>query len=670
MTQVVKIEKPTSKDNYLHAIKYTMEPTELIKHLEMIVGGIKKKHGSSFLVKPSPSSQSTGLRWTWDAFVNNIKSVLNITPNNTAAVKEASSLPVKQQLYLLNSISEQLLSKRSPVNDRNNTFETVMNILGGLTPEYQALISVISQPLLNSFHDDFRKPFVNYVGHQYRTADGSQNSLILPDVGKAGSYYAKTVRSSAEVNTNLPSAQTIFDRLLKRREGDFTPHKSGINMLLFYLAIIITHDLFYTDSKDPQRNLTTSYADLSVLYGKNREEQESVRQMKHGLLKPDQWFDRRLVIQPRGVSALMVVFSRNHNYIARTLLEKNENGMFSFGPGLGLADEAEQDEKLFQTARLVNNGCYANVILHDYLRTILGTQVNSNFVLDPLANAEMPLYGNAISIEFNVIYRWHAGIGKHDSDWLQEVMTVLMKEGRQKQPDVPKDEIDRSYFDVITKKFVEHFVHATPEELQLGNPIATMHRQGSGQFLDKDILGALKEGYYQQASEVGNGLNTPAALEHVEIAGINHARKLGVCTMNEFRKSFNLVTLDTWEDFSEKKEVQEALKELYGTPDSVELYTGLMVERVKETGLRLPYTMSRAILSDATNLLRNDRILATELTPQNLTNWGYHYMKGNPKDMDRVLPGMLVRLFPDSDQTSIGFTPEELETLFKVPERQ
>jgi hypothetical protein len=38
----------------------------------------------------------------------------------------------------------------------------------------------------------------------------------------------------------------------------------------------------------------------SSLYGFNRENQESVRQMKQGLLKPDQWYDKRLVIQPAG----------------------------------------------------------------------------------------------------------------------------------------------------------------------------------------------------------------------------------------------------------------------------------------------------------------------------------------------------------------------------------
>lgn len=56
-----------------------------------------------------------------------------------------------------------------------------------------------------------------------------------------------------------------------------------------------------------------------------------------------------------GVAALLVLFSRNHNYICQQLLEKNENGRFSYGPGKPLATEKDLDEELFQTARLVNN---------------------------------------------------------------------------------------------------------------------------------------------------------------------------------------------------------------------------------------------------------------------------------------------------------------------------
>lgn len=427
--------------------------------------------------------------------------------------------------------------------------------------------------------------------------------------------------------------------------------------------------------------------------------------MEYGLLKPDQWFDKRLVIQPAGVAGLIVVFSRNHNYIAKKLLEINENERFSYGPGKRLRTKEEQDERLFQTARLINNGCYANVIIHDYIRTIIGTSADSDFVLDPFATPSDPIYGNAVSIEFNAIYRWHAAIGKEDSEWLTQVMDLLMAKMQASRQEERHPGLDRSLinkgaqnvsiFDQLLEGFNEYFVKASPEELARGLPIASAHRGEDGSFADTDILRVLKNGYKQPASEIGNGRNTPAALEHVEIAGINQARILDTCYFNDFRRFLKLTTLDTFEDFSEKKEVQDALRELYGHPDNVELYAGLMVERTKQTGLRLPYTMGRAILSDAVNLLRNgksrsrgtkrteiahhdimallfiiDRILTKELTPANLTNWGYQYTRGDPKSNNRIFPTLLSNLFPgvhpDSDE---AFTAEQLKTLFNVPKK-
>jgi hypothetical protein len=251
------------------------------------------------------------------------------------------------------------------------------------------------------------------------------------------------------------------------------------------------------------------------LYGYNTDNQKSVRQMKNGLLNNDQWFDKRLVIQPAGVAGLMVVFSRNHNFIAKKLLEINENDRFSYGPGKRLATVEEQDEQLFQTARLVNNGCYANIIIHDYIRTIIGTSADSDFVLDPFATPSNPIYGNAVSIEFNVIYRWHAAIGKEDTEWLTQVMNLLTEQmqaskAEERHPGLDRSLINKgaqneSIFDQLLVAFNQHFVHAqSQQELDKGLPIAGAHRDlKTGSFADADIIRALKTGFNQSASEIG-----------------------------------------------------------------------------------------------------------------------------------------------------------------------
>ncbi|EIE83533.1 hypothetical protein RO3G_08238 [Rhizopus delemar RA 99-880] len=651
-------------DDHLYHIKNHLDHQGLLEYLKAIVNDIDNKQDkrSKGIIKPSPSSSPTGAKWTWKALTENIKAILNINSNSSGAIKEILSLSINQQLTLLRVIIEQLLSKNYPINDRNNTLEAAIEILSQLRPENQ----------------DFNiipKPFITYAGHHFRTADGSQNSPLFPEVGKAGSNYVMSVTTSSNNNENLPPAKEVFDKLLRRPDGEFTPNKNGVNMMLLYLAVVISHDLFHTDYNDPRRNLTTSYLDLSLLYGNNREQQVSYRQMKGGLLKPDQWHDKRLVIQPPGVSALMVMFSRNHNYIAKKLLEINENERFSYGPGKALTTEEEQDEHLFQTARLINNGCYVNIITHDFVRTILGVGANSHFTLDFLAGVDTPIYGNVVSSEFNLIYRWHPALGKEDAEYTAKVASALggSMNGKSRSGYLKKilegpDPENEHRLNDRVEEFNKHFAHASQEELEKGLPIAGTHRDiKTGSFPDVDIIKALRAGYTQVSSDFGQGQNTPVGLEYVEIAAINQARALGARTFNEFRKFFNLMPLETFEDFSEKPSVQQALKELYCTPDRVELYAGLMVERTKVTGFQLPYTIFRAIVSDSANLLRNDRILVKSLTPTNITNWGYKYTLGDPELSDRVFPSMLTNLFPDATPSSGGFTPEELKNIFTIP---
>lgn len=81
------------------------------------------------------------------------------------------------------------------------------------------------------------------------------------------------------------------------------------------------------------------------------------------------------------------MFNRFHNYCAEQLAHINENGRFN-KPADRLSPEKKEaawkkyDEDLFQTARLVTGGLYINVILLDYLRTIVNlNRTNSTWTL-------------------------------------------------------------------------------------------------------------------------------------------------------------------------------------------------------------------------------------------------------------------------------------------------
>lgn len=74
---------------------------------------------------------------------------------------------------------------------------------------------------------------------------------------------------------------------------------------------------------------TSSYLDLSPLYGHTQEIQNSIRTFKDGLLKPDTFAEERLLRQPPGVNIMLVMYNRYHNFVAREIKKINEGGRFS-----------------------------------------------------------------------------------------------------------------------------------------------------------------------------------------------------------------------------------------------------------------------------------------------------------------------------------------------------
>jgi len=120
--------------------------------------------------------------------------------------------------------------------------------------------------------------------------------------------------------------------------------------------LLTVSDVFRSNRFDSNISDTSSYLDLAPLYGSSRADQESIRTMKDGLLKPDTFAEKRLLGQPAGVNIMLVMYSRFHNYVADVLQKINENGRFTLPPTK--TEEArqraleKQDEDLFQTARL------------------------------------------------------------------------------------------------------------------------------------------------------------------------------------------------------------------------------------------------------------------------------------------------------------------------------
>ena len=119
----------------------------------------------------------------------------------------------------------------------------------------------------------------------------------------------------------------MYEALLKR-DGPYRPHPSGLNRLFFSFATVVIHECFQTSRENPWINETSSYVDLSTLYGNTEQEQERVRTYENGLIWPDSIASERIMMMPPGVVAVLLMFSRNHNHVAESLYKVNEDGKY------------------------------------------------------------------------------------------------------------------------------------------------------------------------------------------------------------------------------------------------------------------------------------------------------------------------------------------------------
>jgi cytochrome P450 len=483
----------------------------------------------------------------------------------------------------------------------------------------------------------------------------------------------------------LPDPGVIFDTIMTRKHKD--THPNQISVVLFYLASIIIHDLFRTDHQNFYNSKTSSYLDLAPLYGSNLDEQRQMRTRKDGKIKPDCFSEVRLLSFPPGVGCLLLMFNRFHNHVVEKLAAVNQGNNFRRPAGDWPAGDPDSDsyppawrqldESLFQTGRLITCGLYINIVLGDYVRTILNlNKTNSNWALDP--RADMPTVpvaaGNQVSAEFNLVYRWHSAVSARDEAWTQEFWNSTFTEkdpktGAQNVLD-PKT-ISWHKFVMIATDVENELQALNPED----RPFAGL-KKVDGKFKDDDLVEILVSSIEDCAHAFGAN-RVPPVMRVIEILGIEQARSWNLASLNEFRKYFGLEPHETFESINSDSEVADGLRHLYEHPDHVELYPGLVAEQPKEplvpgSGLTPSFTVSRAVLSDAVALVRGDRFYTVDYHPKKLTNWGYsHVAKDLHIDNGCVFYKLILDAFPDHFGTNSVYAhypmtvPSEMQSVLR-----
>ncbi len=119
--------------------------------------------------------------------------------------------------------------------------ESLIHTAATLPPNSKAckdLTGILIKPLWN----ELRHPPLAYLGDEfkYRKSDGSNNNIMYPQLGQAGSSYARTVTPETLAPSVLPDAGLIFDTIFARDDQQ-RDHPTQLTSVLFYLASIIIH---------------------------------------------------------------------------------------------------------------------------------------------------------------------------------------------------------------------------------------------------------------------------------------------------------------------------------------------------------------------------------------------------------------------------------------------
>jgi prostaglandin-endoperoxide synthase 2 len=396
---------------------------------------------------------------------------------------------------------------------------------------------------------------------------------------------------------------------LFRREG--AGRCSNKSTLLFaFFAQWFTDGFLHTDPFDPRENTSTHQIDLSQLYGQTPDVTTMRRAGCHGLLRyeksngaeyPPRYFDprtrfrrpefamlnlafpgsdrkalapelkerhrdRRKVRPPDldsertrslfalgiprgnihyGFASLSTLFLREHNRLARAIACKHA----TWG-----------DERIFQTARNTLIAMLLKIVVADYINHISPFHFKL-FVNRGLGARELWFRTNWMSIEFDLLYRWHSLVPT-----------------------------------TVTVAGVEHDFST----LLWDNRMVS----------DVGVTNLLQEASLQRCNEIGL-FNTPDFLLSTEKRAIEIARATDLASYNEYRYACGFPYLRSFGDLPATSNVRAALAARYSTVDDIDLYVGLFAEDVVHNGA-LPPLMGAMVGLDAfTQALTNPLLAST-----------------------------------------------------------
>ncbi len=523
-----------------------------------------------------------------------------------------------------------------------------------------------------------------------RTADGSWNNPENPMEGAAWTRFGrntKELKDQTEEQILFPNPRSISRRLFTRKDGfkqvpflnmiaaswiqfmnhDWVSHGDNRNSELYEIPLKADDPMrekYHMKSmfvpktaSDPTRradeegsrthlNEVTHWWDGSQIYGSDLKTQKRLRSMEDGKMRVGE--NGNLPIAEDGVED--TGFRRNWwtgLSMLHTLFVKEHNAICDH---LKAAHPDMTDERLFQTARLINTAVMAKIHTVEWTPAILpnkkldsamaanwygaatklfrkgsGRRAKATLPLtDPISGGlvgnKIDKHGVAYSLteEFTAVYRLHNLLPDtmklHDIDDPNGGVEVPLTQMRQK-----------------SSKDITH-------NLGMEDLFASFGTQHPGQL----VLNNYPE-------ELQN-LSVPAFANY-DLAAVDliRDRERIPVRYNGFRRNLGLKPIDKFEDLTDDAEVVKALKEEYHNDvELLDIKTGCDAEAHRPEGYGFGETMFTEFILNASRRLQADRFYTDSFNEETYTPEGMEWID------DATMKGVLTRHYPELTKTGLG----------------
>ena len=536
----------------------------------------------------------------------------------------------------------------------------------------------------------------------HRTADGTYNDLSDPMMGAKDTRFGRNaspdvVHFDDETGILTPSPREVSQRLLARDQ--FQP-ATTLNLLAAAWIQFQNHDWFNHRRKEgsfinvplmsgdgwnggegpmkvtrteadpkvatgqPPRfiNDETHWWDASQLYGSTKEIQDTVRSHEDGKLKVLDNGLLPLVTDPDrphlvnkvamtgfndnwwvGLSLLHSLFTWEHNTICDALARE-----YPAWKG--------KDEKLFQTARLINAALIAKIHTVEWTPGILAhpalqVSMNGNW-WGLLGEARRKAFGRVSPSEaISGIPGSHAQHHSAPYYLTEEFVSVYRL-----HPLIPDDYTFRSLADHSVLSQVDfnqlQGVHTRSfvESMSLPDLFYSFGMMHPGAITLKNFPKALMN--FERIPQHGEAKGEMLDLGTIDVL---RDRERGVPRYNDFREMLRKPRIKKFRDLTDDRSLAEEIESVYeGNIDNVDTLVGMFAEPLPP-GFGFSDTAFRIFILMASRRLKSDRFFTDDFTPQVYTPLGMDWI--NTNNMRSVLLRHLPELGPALARSENAFAP-------------